>query len=358
MTPTLRKLFGLSVGLIGGWLAVATLVVYPPLVASPVPAPAPSATVVPATEIAGTPAPASPSVVTPPAPVPLTPTFLPPAEEQFAVIGDFGTGNANAAAVATLVASWKPAYIVAVGDIYYSEAGGLDTGRYDNAVGRYYCAWLAGVTTSGKTCPKGKAVKNAFFPALGNHDLTDAVPAPDSYLQYFNLPGTGFKNSSGNERYYDFVQGQVHFFVLNSNPSEKDGTTVDSVQAAWLKKQLAASTARWKVVVDHHPPYSSDTSHGSETFIQWPFAQWGADAVLSGHSHTYERVERDGIVYFVNGLGGQRIYQFAPTPVEGSKARFATTFGAQLVHVTRDTMKFEFFDINGTLIDSFTLLKK
>ena len=39
--------------------------------------------------------------------------------------------------------------------------------------------------------------------------------------------------------------------------------------------------------------------------MQWPFAAWGADAVLSGHAHAYERIERDGIVYFVNGLGGR-----------------------------------------------------
>ena len=67
--------------------------------------------------------------------------------------------------------------------------------------------------------------------------------------------------------------------------------------------------------------------------MQWPFAEWGADAVLSGHAHTYERVERDGIVYFVNGLGGAARYGFGE-PVEGSRARYRDDWGAQKVTVT------------------------
>lgn len=281
----------------------------------------------------------------------------PAADVRFAVIGDFGTGDANEAAVARLVASWQPQFIVGVGDIYYSEAGGTGTGRYDRAVGAFYCAWLKDIKTTGTACPKGTATKNAFFPALGNHDLSDAVPAPDSYLEYFTLPGKGFTNSSGNERYYEFTWGQVQFFVLNSNPDEPDGITVGSKQANWLKTRLAASTARWKIVVDHHPPFSSDNSHGANAALQWPFAQWGADAVLSGHSHTYERIKHDGIVYFVNGLGGQRRYEFS-TPVDGSRARFSANFGAQSVVATWTTMQFDFHDVTGALVDTYTLRKE
>ncbi len=202
----------------------------------------------------------------------------------------------------------------------------------------------------------GLAPVNAFFPSLGNHDYTDAPPGVDNYLTYFNLPGETFANSSGNERYYDFVQGPIHFFVLNSNRQEPDGTSSTSAQARWLKSRLAASTSTWSIVYDHHPPYSSDDFHGSTPYMQWPFAEWGADAVVSGHAHVYERIMRDGIVYFVNGLGGSARYGFV-TPVEGSVVRHYETRGAQKVTVTDTSLTFDFYDVRGVLVDSYRLPK-
>ncbi len=272
----------------------------------------------------------------------------------FAVIGDYGVDDENEAAVAELVASWHPAYIITTGDDYYTPAGGKGTGKYDESTGAYYGPWLKDITTTGKRCPKGLAPVNAFFPSLGNHDYDSATPGPKTYLSYFNLPGTGFSNSSGNERYYDFVQGPIHFFVLNSNEEEPDGTSSTSRQGRWLKAQLAASTSTWDVVYDHHPPYSSDLVHGSLRYMQWPFAAWGADAVLSGHAHAYERIERDGIVYFVNGLGGATRYFFR-FPVAGSRIRYNADWGAQKVTVKGNALVFEFWNASGELIDSYTL---
>ena len=50
---------------------------------------------------------------------------------------------------------------------------------------------------------------NRFFPSLGNHDLYTDNANP--YFNYFELPG--------NERYYDFIHGNVHCFVINSEPT-------------------------------------------------------------------------------------------------------------------------------------------
>ncbi len=88
--------------------------------------------------------------------------------------------------------------------------------------------------------------------------------------------------------------------------------------------------------------------------MRWPFAEWGADAVFSGHSHTYERIERDGIVYFVNGLGGARRYEF-DDPVKGSKKRYRAGWGAQKVIATPDSMQFEFYNVDGELVDRYGL---
>jgi hypothetical protein len=272
----------------------------------------------------------------------------------FAVIGDYGMDNAHELAVSNMVASWNPAFIVATGDDYYSPAGGSGTGKYDESTGAYYGRWLKDISTTGKRFPVGAAAVNSFFPALGNHDYSDATPSPDTYLKYFTLPGAGFANTSGNERYYDFTQGRVHFFVLNSNPDEPDGTSSTSKQARWLQAGLKNSTATWNVVYDHHPPYSSDNRHGSTGFMQWPFAAWGADVVLSGHAHTYERVMRDGIVYFVNGLGGAARYSFK-APTSGSVVRYRADWGAQKVTVSDTTLRFEFYDTGGSLVDSYEL---
>lgn len=276
-------------------------------------------------------------------------------EVRFAVIGDFGTGGASEASVAKLVASWDPEFIVSLGDNYYAEAGGEGSRGYDKSVGEFYCRWLKDVSVTRGACPWGRAGKNSFFPTLGNHDITDALPGPESYLEYFTLPGKGFETSSSGERYYDFRHHPLHFFILNSNDMEPDGVTAQSRQAMWLKTQLGQSTAPWKIVVGHHPPYSSDNSHGSAKGMRWPFGLWGADVVMSGHSHSYERLHRDGVVYFVNGLGGAALYGFADSAETGSQARYSANWGAQLVTVTEEKITFEFRSVSGELIDRHTM---
>ncbi len=274
----------------------------------------------------------------------------------FAIIGDYGQGRAQERLVAKLVASWNPAFVITTGDNYTIESGGKGTGRYDRSTGAYYGAWLKDITTSGRRLPVGSAPVNAFFPALGNHDYSDSA-GPGDYLRYFRLPGEGFSNSSGNERFYDYVEGPIHFFVLNSNPREKEGVKATSRQGEWLRAQLAASTSPWNVVYDHHAPYSSGARHGSTSYMQWPFAAWGADAVISGHDHTYERIVRDGIVYFVNGLGGQiPVHQF-DAPVAGSVVRYNGGWGAQRVTATDKRLRFEFYNAAGVLVDSHELAR-
>ena len=223
----------------------------------------------------------------------------------FAAIGDFGGDTATEGYVATMVAGWNPDFVVTTGDNYYTNAGGSGTGKYDEAIGKYYCSFLEGISTTGSNCPAGTAATNAFFPTLGNHDYSDAGDSTtaSNYIAYFDLPGIP-GNSSGNEYYYDFVQGPVHFFALNSNTQEDDGTSSSSAQAAWLQAQLAASTAPWKIVYFHHASYSTASAHGDTSYMQWPFDQWGVDVVLNGHDHTYERLEKNGVWYFVTGNSG------------------------------------------------------
>src|SRR5215213_11360319 len=154
----------------------------------------------------------------------------------FAAIGDYGSGDEHEGTVVSMISGWNPDLILGLGDSYYMDAGGTGDQKYDLSVGQFYCNFLKDINTiTGTFCPTGQASYNKFFPALGDHDYDEAGTVsglPTTYTNYFNLPGSGYTSSSNNERYYDFVYGPVHFFVLNTYDvagGEPDGTTSTSV---------------------------------------------------------------------------------------------------------------------------------
>lgn len=264
-------------------------------------------------------------------------SVLPPGL-RFAVVGDYGLAGQPEMDVANLVKSWDPDLIITTGDNNYPLG---DQSTIDQNIGQYYHDFIypyAGGYGAG-------ASQNRFFPALGNHDWYTTGAAP--YLNYFALPG--------NERYYDFAFGPVRFFAIDSDDNEPDGNSSSSRQATWLQSRLAGSCAAWNIVYLHHAPFSSGTGHGSTAQMQWPYAEWGASAVLAGHDHTYERLLENGIPYFVDGLGGASIYTFTTTPVPGSQVRYNGDYGAMLVDAAPATIVFKFFARSGSLIDTLSL---
>src|SRR5205823_3748611 len=115
------------------------------------------------------------------------------------------------------------------------------------------------------------------------------------------------------------------------------------------------STAQWKLVVMHTPPYSSGIVADSPT-LQWPLQAWGATAVFAGQDHDYERLAKGGLPYFVNGLGGESFVKIT-TPIEaGSQAHFDTDYGAMLVDATGQAITFQFVSRTGAVIDTSTIL--
>jgi hypothetical protein len=234
---------------------------------------------------------------------------------RFAVIGNYGSGNQAEADVAALVKSWNPDLLITTDNNNYPD-GAADT--IDESIGQFFHEFIA--PYSGGYGEGGQ--ENRFFPSLGNHDWHSTGAQP--YLDNFTLPG--------NERYYDFTWGPVHFFAVDSDSDEPDGADSESIQANWLQSRLSTSDSIWKIVYMHHSPYSSG-KHGSKGRMQWPFSEWGADVVFSGHDHTYERISRNGILYFVNGIGGKSKYDFLNI-VEGSQVRYNEDYGAMLVEVS------------------------
>ncbi len=267
-----------------------------------------------------------------------------PDRVRIAVIGDFGDGSQAAADVAALVKSWNPDIVVTTGDNNYPD-GAAET--MDGNVGRFYHEFIApyrGRYGAG-------ADVNRFFPTLGNHDWNarrgrGAPPQP--YIDYFTLP-----EGPGQERYYDVVWGPVHIFAVDSDYREPHGTETGTRQWRWLRQRLAESSAPWKLVVMHEPPYSSGR-HGSTARLRWPFKAWGATAVLSGHDHTYERLVIAGFPYFVNGLGGSSRYRFL-LPVAGSQVRYNADAGAMLIEATPQRIIFRFVTRRGETIDEYRI---
>ena len=255
--------------------------------------------------------------------------------QRFAIISDIHGATTATAEVAALVKSWNPDFIVCSGDNNYACAANID-----GQVGQYYHEFIypyTGAYGTGDTA-------NRYFPAIGNHD--EECAGIGAFQSYFTLPG--------NERYYDFVKGNVHFFCLNSNPDEPDGVTDTSVQALWLKNKLENSNSRYKIVYFHHPAFSSATTHGSTIYMRWPFKQWGATAVFSGHDHVYERFLINDMLYYTCGTGGGGLYSIV-SPIAGSQFHDVADHGAMLVVADTDSISFKFINTNDSVIENYTL---
>lgn len=257
------------------------------------------------------------------------------------IIGDFGAAAEGAAkgsnelAVANLVKSWNPDFVMTLGDDNY-PSGAAST--IDQNIGQFYHEFIypyTGAYGSG-------AVSNRFFPCLGNHDWLTSNGQPHNV--YFELPG--------NERYYTYRHGPVEIFAINSN-ADADGTAPTSVQGRWLQEQLAVSTAPWRLVYFHHPPYAANAS-GGNAYMRWPFAEWGASAVLGGHEHYYARIHTNNLVYFINGLGGDEITGFGGG-ANAATVRYNADYGAMRAQATESNLVFHFITRSGAVIDTLAM---
>jgi acid phosphatase type 7 len=146
--------------------------------------------------------------------------------------------------------------------------------------------------------------------------------------------------------------------ALNSNCAVV-GCAAGSAQGRWLRADLAAHPARCTLAYWHHPRFSSGI-HGGEPAVGplWrALAEAGAEIVLSGHDHDYERfapLDADGrpdpergLRQFVVGTGGRSRYPFPGPPRPGSEARSAESFGVLTLTLHEDRYEWQFVPIAG-----------
>ena len=254
---------------------------------------------------------------------------------KFAVIGDSGRGTPEHHQVAAQMERFRQrfpfTFVVMLGDNIYEGPATADD--YRRKFEEPYRALLAdGVR---------------FFAVLGNHD----DPRQVDYAP-FNMHG---------QRYYSFAPPEdpvtrlatpVEFFAL-------DSTTLDRAQLAWLDERLGRSRAAWKVVLLHHPLYTSGRYRHAAQAHRWALepllVRHGVAAVFSGHEHIYQRAElQHGILYFVSGgAGSLRRGDGMPAPYIARS--FDRDYHFMLVEIEREALHFQAISRRGETIDAGTL---
>jgi len=193
-------------------------------------------------------------------------------------------------------------------------------------------------------------------PSVGNHDYR--VPGASDYFAYF-----GAAAGDPQKGYYSYDLGAWHIVVLNSNCEQVGGCKAGSPQEQWLRADLAANPRACTLAYWHHPRFSSSTHHGNEvrmTAFWQALYDYGADVVLSGHDHTYERFAPQdangvadparGLRQFVVGTGGGSLYPLG-TPIANSEIGNDDTFGVLKLALYPTSYTWEFIPVAG---QSFT----
>lgn len=286
---------------------------------------------------------------------------------SFAIIGDYGYGGTPSDEVAALVKSWNPEFIVTDGDNWYGDS--IERSDLDLKVGRLYANFIGGYSGA---YGNGASRQN-FYVAFGDHDR-DPAGRLDIELDYFGIAALQDIAGGSIRPFYSVVRGPLHIFFLNDGFNQSDvlqepfGNTPSSPQAEWLRIGLLLSTSRWKMVVVGVSAYTSfHTASTNAAFpgdgfkaykdLRWPFKQWGADIVIGGDVHWYERLEVDGLPYITNGSGGapRSVQNGALSPY--NKFIYDGDFGAQKCTVDCNTLKMDFYNRLGVLQESFKLEK-
>jgi acid phosphatase type 7 len=289
---------------------------------------------------------------TPVIPTTVAPDVVESGDPVVVAAGDLvcGPGSSTSAPckhveTAALVTSIAPSAVLIMGDIQYEQARLSDFNTY------YQPSW--------------GAFKSITWPSSGNHEYQ--TPNAAGYFDYFNGVGvqTGRAGTRG-QGYYSFNLGAWHIISLNSNCGSIGGCGAGSPQEAWLRADLAANPAACTLAYWHHPLFSSG-AHGNNTSMQalWKaLYDFGADLVLAGHDHNYERFGPQsstgfpeptrGIRSFVVGVGGKEMRGFGSVKAN-SELRNSNSLGVLKLTLHAASYDWQFVPIPGhTLADAGT----
>ncbi|MFF3286922.1 metallophosphoesterase family protein [Streptomyces sp. NPDC003023] len=255
-------------------------------------------------------------------------------EYVVAVAGDICDSSKECLLTDPLVDNMNPDAVIGLGDQAYSSGTITEhNSYYDPYWGKY----------TDKTNP-----------VPGNHEYLTA--GASGYYDYF-----GARAGERGKGYYSFDVGDWHFIALNSSID----MSVGSAQHTWLKADLAANSKSCTGAFLHHPLVSVGRYSGfSSTKPAWDeLYGHGADLVLVGHDHSYQRYAKinpskvkdpKGIREILVGTGGRGYYAAEGTH-SALEAKNDNTFGVLKLRLTSSTYKWDFLPVEGsTFTDSGT----
>jgi hypothetical protein len=262
--------------------------------------------------------------------------------------GGAGTGNeCEQGATASLLVNHGYSAVLSLGDNQYF-CGSLSAYQqvYDSSWGK---------------------VKSITHPVPGNHEyLTSGGTGCDqSNLNgagYFDYFGSAAGSPSGG--YYSFNIGAWHLIALNSNCGDAGGCNAGSPQGQWLAKDLAAHESQCILAYWHIPLFSSGGRASPNTQSLWQeLYAAGADLVLNGHDHIYERFAPqdpagapdpvNGITQITVGTGGANHTSLA-TLAANSIVTNTDSFGILAVTLHQASFSWKFIHATGSFTDSGT----
>ena len=256
--------------------------------------------------------------------------------------------------VATPSAEAAGAVLVGAGDIAEcGSSGDTATAKLVASIGGTVFtlgdnAYEDGTAREFRSCygPTWGRFKGRTRPAVGNHEYGSGWGR--AYWDYFgSRAGRKWKG------WYSYSAGDWRVIVLNSNCSEV-GCHKGSEQERWLRAELARHDNNCTLAYFHHARFSSDRHHGNSWEVG-PFWEalydHGAELVLSGHAHSYERFAPQtpwgrhdpshGVRQIVVGTGGSSLYRMG-SPRPNSQARNDDTFGVVKLQLYSDSYRWNF----------------
>jgi hypothetical protein len=232
--------------------------------------------------------------------------------------------------------------VLPLGDLQYDGSGSLQAflSSYDPAWGRW---------------------RGLSHPIPGNHEYDDHLGA-QGYWDYWN--GVGKRKGRAGVRgrgWYSFDLGSWHLVALNSN-CDQISCRGRSRELKWLRRNLRYSGHHCVLAYMHHPQFYSGLfeDHLDVHSLWKALYRGGADVVLNGHDHIYERFAPQrpdgalsrsrGITEFTVGTGGWGLFPIASPRARHSQ--FASdSFGVLFMRLDPDSYQWSFVDTAGNLID-------
>ena len=236
--------------------------------------------------------------------------------------GDFGDGSEAQKQVAGAMLAYHRRnrfdFALTLGDNFYS------TGMESPADPRWKTWW------SDLYDP----LRIPFYATLGNHDW--GHPNSPAAEIVFAQQSPSWRMPAA---YYTFTAGDAQFFALDTD-------VISEKQLLWLKDELDASKARWKIVYGHHPIYSEGSHEDNNTKIAQllPLLRDRADIYLAGHDHDMQHLKPEGrLHFFIAGTGGKL------RPIEpGPRSLFAkSAHGFAVLEVQPEAVNVVFIGVGG-----------